>query len=95
MKAFRLQNLFLFVRSLLAYLFIPILEKELAIFKDTIWSSHRIRKQAGTFLPDGVPDHIYSFPEEYGLEECGMYCLLVVKTRELFCEETIQCRLSF
>lgn len=22
-------------------------------------------------LPDGVPDHIYNFPEEYGLEECG------------------------
>ena len=25
-----------------------------------------------TFLPDGVPNHIYSFAEKYGLKECGM-----------------------
>ena len=23
--------------------------------------------------PDGGPDHIYNFPEEYGLEECGKH----------------------
>jgi len=38
---------------------------------------YRIREQKNTLLPDGVPDHIYEFPEkyglaEYGLAECGM-----------------------
>jgi hypothetical protein len=51
---------------------IPIIQKQLDIFKDTVWNSHRIRAQKDTRLPDGVPNHIYAFPEEYGLEECGM-----------------------
>jgi hypothetical protein len=58
-------------RSLLAFLFIPILQKQLDIFKETIWNSHRIRLQKDTNLPHGVPNHIYNFPEEHGLEECG------------------------
>ena len=33
---------------------------------------HRIRAQKDTALPDGVPGHIYSFPDMYGLEDCGM-----------------------
>ena len=33
---------------------------------------HRIRAQKDTALPDGVTDHIYSFPDMYGLEDCGM-----------------------
>ena len=52
---------------------IPIIQKQLEIFKDTVWNSHRIRAQKDTRLPDGVPNHIYAFPEEYGLEDCGMY----------------------
>ena len=47
------------------------MERELAIFKDTIWNSHRICVQRDAVLPNGVPDHIYNFPEEYNLEECG------------------------
>ncbi len=39
---------------------------------DVVWNSHRIRDQKNTYLPDGVPNHIYSFADNYGLEECGM-----------------------
>ena len=63
--------LLLVCRSLLAYLFVPLLQKELDVFKDTVWNTHRIRHQKDTYLPDRVPNHVYEFPEEYGLEECG------------------------
>ena len=58
---------------ILAFTLIPLLQKELEVFKDTVWNSHRIRHQNETDLPNGVPDHIYAFPEAYGLEDCGMY----------------------
>ena len=58
---------------ILAFILIHLLQKELDTFKDTIWNSHRIRKQRDTGLPNGVPNHIYSFPNAYGLEECGMF----------------------
>ena len=50
---------------------VPVIQREIDIFKETIWNSHRIRKQKNTFLPNGVPNHIYEFPEKYGLRECG------------------------
>lgn len=50
----------------------PLMQKQLDIFKDSIWNSHRIRGQKDTNLPNGVPNHIYEFPDKYGLEECGM-----------------------
>ena len=56
---------------LLAYVMIPLIQRELDTFINCIWNTHRIRKQRNTALPDGVPNHIYSFPEEYGLQECG------------------------
>lgn len=40
-----------------------------------MWNSHRIRAQKNTVLPDGIPDHIYNFPEEYGLQECGKHSM--------------------
>lgn len=57
---------------LLAFIMIPLLQRELDTFKDTIWNAHRIRPQKDAVLPCGIPDHIYSFPEEYGLEPCGL-----------------------
>ena len=33
--------------------------------------THRIRAQKDTVLPDGIPDHIHNFPEQYDLEDCG------------------------
>lgn len=58
-------------RMLLAYIMIPVIQKELDVFKDTIWNTHRIRAQKDTCLPCGIPNHIYAFPQEYNLEECG------------------------
>ena len=51
---------------------VPLIQKELDIFRETVWNIHRIRAQKDTVLPDGIPDHNYNFPENYGLEECGM-----------------------
>lgn len=58
-------------RSLLAYLFIPLIQREVDIFRNVVWNTHRIRCQKETYLPDGIPDHIHNFPEEYQLEQCG------------------------
>ena len=55
----------------MVFLMVPIIQRELDIFKDIIWNPHRIRAQKDTYLPSGVPNHIYEFPEEYGLEDCG------------------------
>ena len=63
---------------LLAFIMIPLLQRELDTFKDTIWNAHRIRPQKDAVLPCGIPDHIYSFPEEYGLEQCGNLKFLTI-----------------
>ena len=55
---------------MLAFIMIPLMQKELDIFKDTIWNAHRIRKQKDAKLPAGIPDHMYSFPQEYDMGEC-------------------------
>lgn len=69
---FRL-HAFVFDRLLLAYIMIPIVQREVNTFVDVVWNCHRIREQRDSFLPDGVPNHIYSFPDKYGLEDCGRY----------------------
>ena len=34
-------------------------------------------------VPDGIPDHIYNFPEQYDLEDCGRwYTLVYVKKKK-------------
>ena len=58
-------------RLLLAYVMIPTVQGEVDTFIKVIWNTHRIREQKETFFPDGILNHIYSFPEKYGLEECG------------------------
>jgi len=52
--------------------FIPVIQREMDIFRETIWNSHRIRKQKDAQLPKGVPNHVYHFPENYGAEDCDM-----------------------
>lgn len=51
---------------------VPIMQKEIDTFVNVVWNTHRIRAQKDTFLPAGIPNHIFSFPEQYGVEECGM-----------------------
>jgi hypothetical protein len=48
-----------------------LLQKELDVFKNTIWNNHRGRKQKNKELSDGIPEHIYHFPQHYGATKCG------------------------
>ncbi|XP_020908948.1 uncharacterized protein LOC110246907 [Exaiptasia diaphana] len=59
-------------RNLLAYVYIPVVQKELDIFRTTIWNNHRVRRQKNKELPTGVPEHMYHCPEEHGGEKCGI-----------------------
>ena len=63
----------LFSRNLLAYVYVPVLQKELDIFRVSIWNHHRIRRQKNKELPCGVPEHIYHCPEQYGGEQSGLH----------------------
>ena len=58
-------------RQLLAYVFIPIVQRECDIFVN-YWNSHRIRGQDKLEIPAGVPDHMFSFPEQYGGTNMGI-----------------------
>ena len=49
------------------------LQKELDIFRVSVWNNHRIRKQRNKELPTGVPEYIYNCPREYGGEKCGLH----------------------
>ena len=53
-------------------MYIPVVQKELDVFRKCVWNNHRTRKQKGKELPAGVPEHIYNFPEQYGREQCGI-----------------------
>ena len=57
---------------MLAFIFIPVLQRELDIFWTTIWNNHRVRKQKNKELPNGIPEHIYHCPDQYGGEKCGV-----------------------
>lgn len=56
---------------MLAYVYIPVIQKELDVFRVSVWNAHRIRKQKEKELPVGVPEHIYTCPERHGGEKCG------------------------
>ena len=58
-------------RKLVAYFFIPVLQRECNTFV-RLWNSHRIRQQRGLELPTGIPNHMYAFPEQYGAEQKGI-----------------------
>ena len=59
-------------RHMLAFTFIPVIQKEMDIFRETIWNSHRVRSQKEAQTPKGIPNHLHPFPESYGAHECGM-----------------------
>ena len=47
--------------------------REILVFFD-LWNSHRLRKkQEDVALPESIPNHIYNFPEDYGLDNCCMF----------------------
>ena len=51
-------------RQVLAYIYIPVVQRECNIFIN-IWNSHRIRYQ-GMEVQTGIPIHMFEFPEMYG-----------------------------
>ncbi|XP_073252070.1 uncharacterized protein [Porites lutea] len=59
-------------RHLLAFIFIPVIQKEMNIFRETVWNSHRVRSQKDAAVPKGIPNHLYSFPGQYNADECGL-----------------------
>ena len=58
-------------RQLLAYVYLPILQRECDIFI-SYWNSHKIRNQDNLEIPTGVPDHMFNFPEQYGGKNMGI-----------------------
>ncbi|ESO92960.1 hypothetical protein LOTGIDRAFT_161986 [Lottia gigantea] len=58
-------------RNILAFVYVPIMQKELDIFRKNVWNTHRGGIQKDKCLPAGVPEHIYHFPEKYGGKPCG------------------------
>ncbi len=58
---------------MLTFIYIPVIQKELDDFKNVIWNTHRIPAQKDVVLPNGILDHIYSFPEEYNLTNCSKF----------------------
>jgi hypothetical protein len=58
-------------RDVLAYVYIYVVQKELDKFKDVNWNETRGRKQKEKRLPQGIPNHLYAFPEEHDGRDCG------------------------
>ena len=77
---------------ILAFVLMPLLQKDLSTFKDTIWNTYRIRQQKDTELPNGVPNHIYAFQEEYGFADCGKYNTI---RSSFYLTDTISTKITF
>ncbi len=45
---------FFYFRDILAFIYIPVVQKELDIFRKTVWNSHRGRKQKNKQLQIGM-----------------------------------------
>ena len=60
-------------RSFLAFVYSPIIQQQLDIFKDTVWNSYRGRTQKDKGLPCGIPEHICNSLEKHGEENCSYY----------------------
>ena len=58
-------------RGSLAYVFIPIVQRDLYEFSTVVWKKSRGRKHKNKFLPTGIPDYNYHHPETYGGQKCG------------------------
>ena len=51
---------------MLAFVYIPIVQKQLDIFRETVWNHQRGRKQTNKELPTGIPEFIFQNPEAHG-----------------------------
>ena len=57
---------------MLTYVYIPVVQKELDVFRLSVWNNHRVRKQINKEFPTGVQEHIYTCPEQNGGGNCGI-----------------------
>ena len=57
-------------RRLIAYIYIPILQRECDTFS-RYWNSHRIRFQRTSEIPAGIPNVLFACPEREGYEVQG------------------------
>ena len=62
---------------------IPVMQRELDEFRLTVWNTHRIRAQKETLMADGIPDHIFAFPERYGMEKKGFSFICSIRVRNM------------
>lgn len=58
-------------RNLVAYVYVPVFQQKLDIFRVIVWNNHRGRKQDKKEHPTGAPEHISNFPGQYGGSHCG------------------------
>jgi len=56
---------------MLAYVYIPVTQKELDVLRVSVWNAQGICNQKGKELPVGVPEHIYTCSERHDGEKCG------------------------
>ena len=57
-----------------------LVQKELDVFRETVWNTHRIRAQKDTYLPVGVPNHIHNLPINMDLNNVvGTQLYIVLK----------------
>ena len=68
-------------RQLIAYVYIPIVQRECNTFVD-YWNSHRICVQEKLEIPTDIPNHMFSFPKNYGATNKGI-CLSEEDIREV------------
>ena len=57
---------------MLAFIYIPVIQKELDLFRTTVWNHGRGRKQPNKQLPTGIPEVIFENPEDYQGENYGV-----------------------
>ncbi|XP_066925387.1 uncharacterized protein [Clytia hemisphaerica] len=55
-------------RDMLAFVYIPVIQRELDVFRETVWNHQRGRKQENKSLPTGIPEFIHEHPEEFESE---------------------------
>ena len=67
----------LYHRKILAFVYIPVVQKEYDIFVEN-WNSHRIRKQKDLHLLTSILDHMFSFPESYGGNKDGFQVSIIL-----------------
>ena len=64
-------------------MYIPVIQREMDIFRETVWNSHRIRHQKDAQLPKGIPEHLFSFPEQYSAQDYGNIIIILGYTLSL------------